>query len=104
MPRRRPPAPSALGDLELPEELKRCWVEDWVRPDDDLREVETTSTPDPGTVAMLVARRRWKNARGEWAEAHGITPRDLSVIAPYGRPVFRDETRFLAQHPEARSG
>jgi len=80
---------------KIPDELRVCVVEDWTAPGEMFGEFV-----DP----MIVARRRWKEARGEWAEAHGITPRGLSAVAPYGRPVFRDETHFLAQHPEARRG
>lgn len=73
------PAPAEHPDL--PEWFGRCWVEDWLTPQ-EMRDYPG-SGDDVTFTFGLAAWRRWKVARGEWMSQQGI-------------PAGRERNAFLA--------
>lgn len=79
--RRQPPvAPSAAvagaTDLELPEHLAVCIIDDWLDP-----------TPAySGWEPDMTAWGRWRRARRSWCEENGVDYDSL----PHSRPRWRD--------------
>jgi hypothetical protein len=58
-------------ELQLPEHLRVCWVEDWASPDEYSPYAE-----DPVSGRALTAWRRCKDARKAWYAEHGMSPLD----------------------------
>lgn len=94
MARRRTAVDDSVG-IEIPEELRHCYVEDWAEYGEgsDL----SARGVDPGEsrewARYFRAHRRWKTARDEWAEEHGIPWREMSSRYPTGRPRWRGTPR-----------
>jgi hypothetical protein len=79
---RQPDAKPAVDDGIVPDELRLCFVEDWVERGED------------GADPQVAAWRHWKDARTAWQETHGLTPGELMALAPMGRPRFRDREKY----------
>lgn len=96
--RRSRPITARSHEDELPEHLRvPCWCEDWLDPDEQPRQWATVDTPEDLAFHLsLIARRRWKAARLEWAEERGMTWREFSGSYAHGRPRWRDWPTYLA--------
>jgi len=102
MARHRKPA-ERPAPLALPEHLTApCWVEDWVDPHEQppgwwcsstINGVGVDTTREDNWL-MLAARRRWKQAREQWAADHGMTWRAFSGTYAHGAPRWRDRQTF----------
>ena len=71
-----------------PDRLRECWVEDWVRLDD-----EQPRWSLPGSRqewAELAARTRHRRAVSAWMEEHQVPPELWCQLVPCGRPRFRE--------------
>jgi hypothetical protein len=89
---RREQEHSATADLAaVPDVLLRCFVEDW------LEEKEFAPNcgrpcPPPGCVdhddPRMVARRRFREIRGRWAQAQRAQGRAVPHLPPPGRPTW----------------
>ncbi|WP_326826449.1 hypothetical protein [Streptosporangium sp. NBC_01756] len=100
MARRRTSAPAETGDaLQPPEKLMVCFVEDWVSsrwtPAEWQRQNIESFTDLVWTVKVH-AWRRWRTARAEWLDQHGIPRERQGQLIPQSRPRFRDYAAFEA--------
>lgn len=101
MARRRPPPEPVRDDpYGAPEQLRRCYVEDWVDP-----RVEPTPADlaylgmqdDAIFWAMLKANRRCVRARAAWEHEHDLEHHDLArAYGAIGRPRFHDRAALEA--------
>lgn len=74
-----------------PPELRTCYVEDWVRPDE---EQPSWSLPDSwADWATLAARRRWSRARADWLDTNRIPRSRWCELLPTRSPRWRHERR-----------
>lgn len=81
MARRRRTGQQRGDGQALPAHLAVCYVEEWTVPGDGSHMVGSSPDADPAedyaAARAVVARRRWEQARWEWAAAHGVDWREL---------------------------
>lgn len=92
---RQPDRPETPG--EVPEHLRVCYVEDWAEPDDApaCRNAAPHDEQECRTMGWaLVAWQRWKAARREWADTHGVDLVDVPGMAGCA-PRWRQSQRVV---------
>lgn len=86
----------------MPARLQVCYVEDWVKDGEPVNLHGRTHSPDRETEArMLLARRRFREARAKWLqdlERRGIEP---PTLPPAGRPLLRSPRTRNSRRGEA---
>lgn len=108
MARRRPPA-DLEPDLPVPPpELLRCEVEDWVAPFERPEPwwFSGSGADLPGALFwryVMLARRRWRDARHAWGDEHGLDRSELAELVPPRRPQFRDSSAYDLVGPVGRA-
>lgn len=72
---------------EVPEHLAECWIEDWVKPDEEQPEWST----EPWEFwARMRAFRRWADAVAGWMAEHEVPIQQQRQLVPWRRPRWRN--------------
>lgn len=75
---------------EVPEHLRWCFVEDWVKPDEEMPKWAVDGDEPWEFWASCAANRRWSKALYEWMEEQGIPRKQRSLLVPSHRPRWRN--------------
>jgi hypothetical protein len=82
-----------------PDELARCWVEQWTTPE---AAMEVTSRTHCGRIptstvldtALVMAWGAHRRALWSWAAENGVSPAERRAVLVAGRPTFNDRSAF----------
>lgn len=82
--------PQGPAGPEVPEHLRVCFVEDWVKPGEQMPQWAVDGGDSWEFWASIAANRRWRRALHAWFDEQGISRREGSRLVASHRPRWRN--------------